>query len=129
MSSLNIEYNGKTIPIANVGIVSSKEKVILGNLERDLLLQTLGSVQIQVGNKFYELPFNTDGSWSGGNLNIKDIDGLDNLDLSSYSNGTFLYDTKGNVLYLIHNKTLMLISGSDDDNQIFLSYINGQCLS
>ena len=93
MSSLNIEYNGKTIPIANVGIVSSKEKVILGNLERDLLLQTLGSVQIQVGNKFYELPFNTDGSWSGGNLNIKDIDGLDNLDLSSYSNGTFLYDT------------------------------------
>jgi hypothetical protein len=44
MSSLNIEYNGKTIPIANVGIVSSKEKVILGNLERDLLLQTLGSV-------------------------------------------------------------------------------------
>ena len=94
MSSLNIEYNGKTIPIANVGIVSSKEKVIFGSLERDLLLQTLGSVQIQVGNKFYELPFNTDGSWSGGNLNIKDIDGLDNLDLSSYSNGTFLYDTR-----------------------------------
>ena len=129
MSSLNIEYNGKTIPIANVGIVSSKEKVIFGSLERDLLLQTLGSIQIQVGNKFYELPFNTDGSWAGGNLNIKDIDGLDNLDLSSYSNGTFLYDTKGNVLYLIHNKTLIPISGSDDDNQIFLSYINEQKLS
>ena len=62
-------------------------------------------------------------------MNIKDIDGLDNLDLSSYSNGTFLYDTKGNVLYLIHNKTLIPISGSDDDNQIFLSYINEQKLS
>ena len=75
------------------------------------------------------MPFNNDGSWAGGNLNIKDIDGLDYLDLSSYSNGTFLYDTKGNVLYLIHNKTLIPISGSDDDNQIFLSYINEQKLS
>ena len=38
MSSLNINYNGNSIPIADIGIVSSKEKVILGNLERDLVI-------------------------------------------------------------------------------------------
>jgi len=36
--SVNVEYNGKSVPIANIGIVSSKEKVLLGNLERDLVL-------------------------------------------------------------------------------------------
>ena len=57
MSSLNIEYNEKSIPIADIGIVSSKEKVMLGDLNRDLVLKTSGSISVQVGNRYYDLSF------------------------------------------------------------------------
>lgn len=80
---VNVEYNGKSVPIANIGIVSSKEKVLLGNLERDLVLQTLGSITVQVGNKFYDLPFSLNGNSATLGLNIKNITSLDGINLSN----------------------------------------------
>ena len=118
MGSINVEYNGKSIPIANVGIVSSKEKTILGNPERDLILQTLGSIQVQVGNKFYELPFSLNNGSSSA-LNIKSIESIDSLNIDGYPDGTFIYDQKSGALYLVYNRKLIIISGEDSDNDIF----------
>jgi len=127
--SVNVEYNGKSVPVANIGIVSSKEKVLLGNLERDLVLQTLGSITVQVGNKFYDLPFSLNGNTATLGLNIKNIKSLDGINLSNYSDGTFLFNTLNNALYLVYNGQLITISGATDNNKMFLSYVNEQSLN
>lgn len=129
MSSLNINYNGNSIPIADIGIVSSKEKVQLGNLERDLVIQTLGSISIQVGNKFYDLNFESSGNNASITSNINYITSLLSFDISRYNDGDFIFDKSTESLYLVYNKTLKQIVGEDSSNKIFLSFVDDQILN
>ena len=73
MSTINIESGGKSIPIAKVGIIDSQEKILLGSLERDLVLQTLGNISIQAGNMFYKLSFDSSGNISTTSNNMVEL--------------------------------------------------------
>ena len=101
MSTINIESGGKSIPIAKVGIIDSQEKILLGSLERDLVLQTLGNISIQAGNMFYKLSFDSSGNISTSNNNMVELQSLDNFSISSYDNGTFIFDLSTESLYLV----------------------------
>lgn len=129
MSSLNINYNGNSIPIADIGIVSSKEKVILGNLERDLVIQTLGSVNIQVGNKFYELSFSSENNNATISSNIEYINSISDISISSYEDGVFIFDISSESLYIVYNGSLKLLAGKESSNKIFLSFMEDQIIT
>ena len=62
-------------------------------------------------------------------INIKSIESIDSLNIDGYPDGTFIYDQKSGALYLVYNRKLIIISGEDSDNDIFLSYINDQTLT
>lgn len=126
--SLNVEYNGQTIPIANIGIVSSQEKLLLGNLDRELVLQTLGKITIQSGGMFYDLKLDSNGNISSGS-NVFFIDSLDNFLSSNYTDGSFIFDKSNKSLYLISNNSLVLIAGKADTDNIYLSFVDKQDLS
>ena len=129
MSSLNIEYNGKSIPIADIGIVSSKEKVILGNLNRDLVLQTSGSISIQVGNRYYDLSFSSNGESNKITSNINFIDSILGTSFSNYGDGDFVFAKDSKSLYIIYNGQAILLAGQDNSNKIFLSFSEAQELT
>lgn len=129
MSTINIESGGKSIPIAKVGIIDSQEKILLGSLERDLVLQTLGNISIQAGNMFYKLSFDGTGNISTSSNNIVELQSLDNFSISSYSDGTFIFDLSTESLYLVYNKDLIPIAGASASDYIYLSFINEQTLT
>ena len=129
MSTINIESGGKSIPIAKVGIIDSQEKILLGSLERDLVLQTLGNISIQAGNMFYKLSFDSSGNISTSNNNMVELQSLDNFSISSYDNGTFIFDLSTESLYLVYNKDLIPIAGASASDHIYLSFINEQTLT
>ena len=129
MSTINIESGGKSIPIAKVGIVDSQEKILLGSLERDLVLQTLGNISIQAGNMFYKLSFDNSGNISTTSNNMVELQSLDNFSISSYSDGTFIFDLSTESLYLVYNKDLIPIAGASASDYIYLSFINEQTLT
>ena len=112
MSTINVESGGKSIPIAKVGIIDSQEKILLGSLERDLVLQTLGNISIQAGNMFYKLSFDSSGNISTTSNNMIELQSLDNFSISSYSDGTFIFDLSTESLYLVYNKDLIPIAGA-----------------
>jgi len=129
MSTINIESGGKSIPIAKVGIIDSQEKILLGSLERDLVLQTLGNISIQAGNMFYKLSFDSSGNISTSNNNMVELQSLDNFSISSYDNGTFIFDLSTESLYLVYSKDLIPIAGVSASDYIYLSFINEQTLT
>ena len=129
MSTINIESGGKSIPIAKVGIIDSQEKILLGSLERDLVLQTLGNISIQAGNMFYKLSFDSSGNISTTSNNMIELQSLDNFSISSYSDGTFIFDLSTESLYLVYNKDLIPIAGASASDYIYLSFINEQTLT
>ena len=129
MSTINIESGGKSIPIAKVGIIDSQEKILLGSLERDLVLQTLGNISIQAGNMFYKLSFDSSGNISTTSNNMVELQSLDNFSISSYSDGTFIFDLSTESLYLVYNKDLIPIAGASASDYIYLSFINEQTLT
>ena len=129
MSTINIESGGKSIPIAKVGIIDSQEKILLGSLERDLVLQTLGNISIQAGNIFYKLSFDSSGNISTTSNNIIELQSLDNFSISSYSDGTFIFDLSTESLYLVYSKDLIPIAGASASDHIYLSFINEQTLT
>ena len=129
MSTINIESGGKSIPIAKVGIIDSQEKILLGSLERDLVLQTLGNISIQAGNMFYKLSFDSSGNISTTSNNMIELQSLDNFSISSYSDGTFIFDLSTKSLYLVYNKDLIPIAGVSASDYIYLSFINEQTLT
>lgn len=129
MSTLNIESGGKTIPIAKVGIVDSQEKILLGSIERDLVLQTLGNISVQAGNMFYKLEFDSSGTATISGNNIIELQSLDNFSISSYNDGTFIFDLSNDSLYLVYDKKLIPIAGASSSDNIYLSFINDQTLT
>ena len=42
---LSIDSNGIQVPVAELGLINSKEQTIFGNANRDLILRTLGNVK------------------------------------------------------------------------------------
>lgn len=136
MSKLFIDNNGVQVPVAELGLISSKEQTIIGNAQRDLILRTAGNVAIQVGNKFYSLLGNTDGSVTTDRnstiilTNVSDIDGI-----PIPEDGTFVYITSTNSLYVVSGGVYRLITSSDPSNpnngaqKIYLSYLEEQTLT
>ena len=128
MSSLNIEYKGKKIPIAGIDIKSSNENVTFGSLERDLILKTLGKIYVQVGNKYYDLNFNLNGNNLSLN-NIVAVKGMDKINAKDYSNGTFLLETESSTLFLVYNNKLIELASGSGGSKLYLSYAEEQNLS
>ena len=128
MSSLNIEYKGKKIPIAGIDIKSSNENVTFGSLERDLILKTLGKIYVQVGNKYYDLNFNLNGNNLSLN-NIIAVKGMDKVNAKDYSNGTFLLETESSTLFLVYNNKLIELASGSGGSKLYLSYAEEQNLS
>lgn len=128
MSSLSLEYKGKKIPIAGIDIKSSNENVTFGSLERDLILKTLGKIYVQVGNKYYELNFDSNNNSLSLN-NIVTVNGIDKVNVNNYPDGTFLLETESMSLYLIYNKKLIELVSGNGKSKLFLSYAEEQDLS
>lgn len=128
MSSLNIEYKGKKIPIAGIDIKSSNENVTFGSLERDLILKTLGKIYVQVGNKYYDLNFNLNGNNLSLN-NVVAVKGMDKVNAKDYSNGTFLLETESSTLFLVYNNKLIELASGSGGSKLYLSYAEEQNLS
>lgn len=128
MSSLSLEYKGKKIPIAGIDIKSSNENVTFGSLERDLILKTLGKIYVQVGNKYYELNFDSNNNSLSLN-NIVTVNGIDKVNVNNYPDGTFLLETESMSLYLIYNKKLIELVSGNGKSKLFLSYTEEQDLS
>lgn len=57
MSKLYIKDNDINVPVASLELLLSKQQAVIGNEDRDMILRTAGNIKIQVGNKFYDLPF------------------------------------------------------------------------
>lgn len=128
MSSLNIEYKGKKIPIAGIDIKSSNENVTFGSLERDLILKTLGKIYVQVGNKYYDLNFNLNGNNLSLN-NVIAVKGMDKVNAKDYSNGTFLLEIESSTLFLVYNNKLIELASGSGGSKLYLSYAEEQNLS
>lgn len=128
MSSLNIEYKGKKIPIAGIDIKSSNENVTFGSLERDLILKTLGKIYVQVGNKYYDLNFNLNGNNLSLN-NVIAVKGMNKVNAKDYSNGTFLLETESSTLFLVYNNKLIELASGSGGSKLYLSYAEEQNLS
>lgn len=128
MSSLSLEYKGKKIPIAGIDIKSSNENVTFGSLERDLILKTLGKIYVQVGNKYYELNFDSNNNSLSLN-NIVTVNGIDKVNINNYPDGTFLLETESMSLYLTYNKKLIELVSGNGKSKLFLSYAEEQDLS
>ena len=128
MSSLNIEYKGKKIPIAGIDIKSSNENVTFGSLERDLILKTLGKIYVQVGNKYYDLNFNLNGNNLSLN-NVVAVKGMNKVNAKDYSNGTFLLETESSTLFLVYNNKLIELASGSGGSKLYLSYAEEQNLS
>lgn len=128
MSSLSLEYKGKKIPIAGIDIKSSNENVTFGSLERDLILKTLGKIYVQVGNKYYELNFDSNNNNLSLN-NIVTVNGIDKVNVNNYPDGTFLLETESMSLYLIYNKKIIELVSGNGKSKLFLSYAEEQDLS
>lgn len=129
MSSLNIEYNGASIPIANIGVVSSKQKVILGNLQRDLVLQTAGSISIQVGNRYYDLSFSSNGQSNAITSNVNFIDSILGTSFSNYEDGAFVFASDSKSLYIIYSGKAILLAAGGGSSKMFLSFSEDQELT
>ena len=128
MPNLQLEHNGKQIPIADIEIKSSNEQVTLGNLERNLILKTLGKISIQVGNKYFDLNFDMNGNNAVLSDNIFTIKGSENINPNNYPNASFIYDLDNEGFYFIYNKKILELA-SGKKSKLFLSFAEEQDLN
>jgi len=136
MSKLFIDKKGQKVPVAELELILSKEQLVLGNLERDVILRTAGNIKIQVGNKFYDLPFTTT-DYQGGDSGIVVtgskvviLDNVSSLNTITYpGDGSFVYtrDTQG--FYLAVGSTYIQLNTKDDSSKIYLSFSESQELT
>lgn len=135
MSKLYINNKGIDVPVAELELISTKEQLVLGNLERDLILRTAGNVKIQVGNKFYDLPMSESTDSVGTGVTLPSESGVIVLNSDSELL-TLAYPGDGSLIYIKESKTFYVADGSEytlinraDNNKIFLSFDESQNLT
>ena len=131
--ALYIEDGSNRLPIAELGVLGSKQQVILGALERDLILRTAGTIKIQAGNKYYDFPFSTDSndnSISSSELTI--LASTTELTSTNYpGDGKFVYVTSNKGFYITDNNTFIpvYIPPVAGSTPLYLSYNTSQQLT
>lgn len=109
-SVLYVEDGGTNIPVAQLGLIAGKQQVVLGDFERDLILRTAGSVQIQVGNKFYPLNFNTTTVDTTNNT-ISVVNSTTTILATDDLLDTIDYPGDGNYVFITASKSFYIASG------------------
>lgn len=112
MEYLEITKKGIPIKVIQSQQIGGLEKLVLGDSERDLVLNTKGNISIQIGNKFINLLKN-DGSLEA-NVNVSNDSILFTNDISKVQSksGQFVFDTTSKLLYLNVNGTIINIKDS-----------------
>lgn len=98
MDKVQIINNGVEISIAQLEMLLSKQQLVLGNSERDLILRTAGNIKIQVGNKFYDLPLSNSESTVTPTTNTIIVGSVDSMPYPG--DGIFVYGLDLGILYL-----------------------------
>lgn len=118
MEKLYLDKNNTSIEIAEIANINSKEQLVYGNYDRDLILRAKGGVTLQIQNKFYTIPLKQVDS-SGviiDDSNIGYIDSIDNI-VNNYSDGYLLLDVNTKILYFFYENTpIPLNVGADPSN-------------
>ncbi len=112
--SLSLGDGNNQVVVADLAIIAGKQQVTLGNLERDLILQTQGNLQVQIGGKFYNIPLspavstNTVGDTSAP---VVILNTTANLSTSTYLGDGYLYYIKEtSSFYIAIGGTYLLIA-------------------
>lgn len=139
MSKLAIENAGVSVQVAELALISGKEQVVIGNTDRDLILRTAGNIKIQIGNRFYDLPFvksdSGDSFFNTGPVTI--YNQLLDVNFTTLKEGSLVYIKKGKSTYIYVDSALVPLSitpvttipGDPVAQPLFLSYTVQQTLS
>lgn len=133
MKKLSIDNNGTQVPVAELELISAKEQLVIGNLDRDLILRTAGNIKIQIRNKFYDFPISTDDSSGNAVLGGAIIVATDeDLALLPYpGDGQLIYVSETKAFYIATGGEYVLINKVDDTGpvqKVYLSFDEDQSL-
>lgn len=137
MSKLYVEDGGNKVQVVELGLLTGKQQVILGNVERDLILRTSGNIQIQVGNKFYPLKYSTDTNTSTTVISSSTTILTKYSDLSSLlypGEGHFVFIKENKSFYITSDSSYIKLNGTTDvtgnpDTKLYVSYSSEQTLT
>jgi hypothetical protein len=107
---LYVEKNGTQIPIASLEVVSARDQLVIGDYQNDLILRTAGKVQVQIGNKFYPISFDSNGAVTGTSVTV--IDNIEDYSTTGVPNGTIVYSKNNTTVYIVVDGELVAVSGS-----------------
>ncbi len=130
-NKLFITDSNSSVEIAEIALVNSKQQVLLGNLESDLILRTAGNIKVQIKDKFYDLPISlTDQNVTTVNSVVTILSKVTDLDDLLYpGDGKFIYITESKGFYISNNNEYLPLNNTKDNNKIFLSFTDSQTLS
>lgn len=134
MANLYINDGKNDVSVGELGVILSKQQVILGSFERDIILRTAGNVRVQVGNKLYDLPFTTTDTSSGiavSNTVTTILTNVSQLSTLTYpGDGNLVFITEDKSLYVASGQTYVLIArNADNQSIIYLSFDQTQTLT
>lgn len=139
MSKLYIKDNDINVPVASLELLLNKQQAVIGNEDRDMILRTAGNIKIQVGNKFYDLPFTStdiqggDGGTIITGAKVVIINEAASLTSITYpGQGSFVYAKDTKAFYIaIDGGYIQLNSstGGPGGGKIYLSFDETQSLT
>lgn len=144
MSNLYISdtTNGQ-VQVAELALLTGKQQMVLGDFSRDLILRTSGNLQIQVGNKFYPIAYNTSTS-TGSSSSIATNTTILALDselatLAYPGDGNYIFVRESGSFYIASNNKYVKLNDTKTstggggivttDSALYLSYSDNQTLT